>query len=851
MARIYIPLLLLFTFIFSSEAQVDLKYYLPEGFTYNPSIPTPESVLGFQVGEWHASHDQVVHYMKQLADASERVTLEVYGKTYEERPLILLTITSVSNHEKIESIKSERDKLRYAATKPTTKDMPSVVYAGYSVHGNEPSGVNAALLAAYHFAAAEEVASDLEEVVLLIDPALNPDGINRFASWVNSHKSHHMNGDPNSRELNEVWPRSRSNHYWFDLNRDWLPIQHPESKSRIRKIQEWKPNLVLDFHELETNSTYFFQPGIPSRNHPLTPQKNFEITEQIGEYHARALDKIGSLYFSKENYDDFYYGKGSSYPDVQGSIGILFEQASSRGHLQESIYGPLTFAITIRNQLTTTLSSFEAAKDMREELNSYMWEFYNEAKKESDIDTNKAVIFGSKVDAARGFHLADILLQHDIDLFRLKEDITINGVEFSKDKAYIVPFNQPQYRLINGMFESRTDFQDSLFYDVSAWTLPMAFNLEFMTLSSRIMNLANVEQVDKGLSLQKGSVKEKTTALGYAFEWGEYYTPKAAYFLMDRGYRVRVSHEDITLPEGKTMGRGSIYVDKGQSNHTNDEFFKDINLAAEDSGIEIYAVNSGYTQGVNIGSPSIDVLKKPSIAVLVEGSVSSNEAGEIWHLLDQRYQIPITLLPLNQLNFIELSRYNVLVMPNGNYRDLNKNSAEKIKSWLASGGTLIARGYALNWLDQHEVSEFKFKRESEKGEEHQKSYATFSQASGAKETGGAIFKGKLDLTHPIGYGYWNSEIFMFRSGNQFMIPSENPYANPLVYQQNPLASGYVYPHNLAQISNSGAISISGYGRGKIIGFVDNPNFRAFWFGTNKLFMNAIFFGQTIKMGTVR
>lgn len=848
-------LTIVITFIaFSTSAQVSLDYYLPAEYTYNPSIPTPEQVLGYQVGDWHVSHDQVVMYMKELAAASDRVTIEEYARTYERRPLLMLTITSPANFQKIPNIKSERNKLRDSrqARNVNIDNMPIVMYMGYSVHGNEPSGVNASLLAAYHFAAANEIADDLENVIILLDPAINPDGINRFASWVNSHKSYQMNGDPLSREHNEAWPRGRTNHYWFDLNRDWLPVQHPESRGRIAKIQEWKPNLVLDFHEMGTNSTFFFQPGIPSRNHPLTPKRNFELTEKIAQYHAKRLDKIGSLYYTQESFDDFYYGKGSTYPDVQGAVGILFEQASSRGHLQDSPFGPLTFPFTIRNQLTASLSSFEAANDMRKEMNQYMKDFYAEAETEYIADVNRAYIFGSTADNAKTYHLADMILQHDIDLYRLKQNITINNIEFQADNAFIIPLNQPQYRLIKGMFEVRTEFQDSLFYDVSAWTLPMAFNLDFMALSSRIMNVAEVEELNDSITMPEGEVIGDENANWYAFEWNEYYAPKAAYQIMDKGYMVRVSHEEFNVPDGQKFRRGSIIVGKQHGNTGGTDMYATLQEIAKNTGITIHAIASGYTEGVNLGSPSMDVLDKPSIALLVEGGVASNEAGEVWHLLDQRFEIPITLLPLDLVGRADLKRYNVIIMPTGNYTDLGKSGAEKLKNWTNDGGTIIARGTAMNWLTQNEIGRFSFiKIEEENNLPRQRNYAEMESARGAQVTGGAIFNVTLDLSHPIGYGYTNSNMYTFRSGNQLMELSESPYANPLVYTDDPLASGYVFSGNLEKMRNTGAIRVSSVGRGKVIGFVDNPNFRAFWFGTNKLFMNSIFFGQTISTGSTR
>lgn len=833
-------------------AQVDLSYYLPKGYTYNPAIPTPEQVLGYQVGDWHVTHDQLVMYMKAVAAASDRVIIQETGRTYEMRPQVVLTISSPANLAKLDQIKADRLKLRDPNSSLDIGKMPVVMFMGYSVHGNEPSGANASLLAAYHFAAANEIAGELENIVLLLDPAINPDGLNRFASWVNSHKAYNLNGDPNGAEYNEAWPRGRTNHYWFDLNRDWLPVQHPESRNRVKVFQEWLPNIHLDFHEMGTNSTFFFQPGVPSRMHPLTPTKNFELTEKIGTYHAKALDQIGSLYYNQENYDDFYYGKGSTYPDVQGSIGILFEQASSRGHLQESANGMLSFPFTIRNQFTANLSSYKAANEMRVELNQWMKDFYKGIAVETAADVNKAYIFGSKDDDARSFHLADLILQHNIKVFSLNEDITVNGKEFKGKNAYIVPADQPQYRLIKAMFETRTTFQDSLFYDISAWTYPMAFNLDYMALNSKILNLANVTEVSKSsLELAPGKVIGVAGAYQYAMEWSDYYAPKAAYDLMEAGFLVRVSQAGFGVTGGKEFGRGTLLIGTGESKMDPQQMHQKLTQIAEGAHVDIYALTSGYTTGANLGSTTIAPLKIPKIALLVEGGVDSYEAGEIWHLLDQRYEMPVTLLPMDAIGGNTLDRYNVILMPDGRYNSLGKSGAATLKSWISEGGTLIAKGGALRFLSENEVGNITFRKgaESEKG--LQRNYAEYENATGAKVTGGAIFNAKLDITHPIGYGYESSEIHTFRNDNLFMEPSENPYANPVVYTDSPLASGYLHPSNLEGLKNGGVVRISGVGQGRIIGFVDNMNFRAFWFGTNKLYANAIFFGQIIDGGTTR
>ncbi|MHA7130462.1 M14 family metallopeptidase [Algoriphagus namhaensis] len=847
---VMLSLLLLVSVI--SYAQVDLSYYLPKGYTYNPAVPTPEQVLGYQVGEWHVTHDQLVMYMKAVADASDRVIFEEIGRTYEKRPQTMLTISSPRNLEYIEQIKAERKKLRDPQESPAIEEMPIVMFMGYSVHGNEASGANASLLAAYHFAAANELESELEDVILLLDPAINPDGVNRFASWVNSFKAYNLNGDPNGIEYNEAWPRGRTNHYWFDLNRDWLPVQHPESRNRVKVFQDWLPNIHLDFHEMGTNSTFFFQPGIPSRVHPLTPKKNQELTDKIGSYHAKALDELGSLYFTRESYDDFYYGKGSTYPDVQGSIGILFEQASARGHLQESDNGMLSFPFAIRNQFTANLSSYKAAVEMRKELNSWMQEFYQGIDEEANADVNKAYIFGSEQDDSKSYHLADLILQHEIEVFSLKEDIAVNGQEFKAENAYIVPVNQPQYRLIKAMFETRTAFEDSLFYDISAWTYPMAFNLDYMALNSKILNLANVEKVDKNsFALKEGQVIGSPGAYQYALPWTDYYAPKAAYDLLEKGFRVRVSTEEFATPEGQSFGRGTLLIDAGESGLGVSEFFTSLQEIAAEAHVDIYGLSTGYTSGVNLGSRTILPLQTPKVALLVDGSVDSYEAGEIWHLLDQRYEMPVTLLPVDRVRGSVLDRYNVIIMPDGSYGELGNSGASALKSWVSNGGTLLAKGRALQFLAKQEIGNFEFRSRPEEAPALQKSYADYSNAEGAKVTGGAIFNARLDTTHPIGFGYAKAEIHTFRNDNLWLEPSKNPYANPLIYTDAPLASGYLHPSNVEGLKNGAVIRISAVGRGRIVGFADNMNFRAFWYGTNKLFANAVFFGQIIDGGTAR
>ncbi|WP_081681342.1 M14 metallopeptidase family protein [Flectobacillus major] len=835
---------LLFMIVHCSFGQVPNSYYLPQNVSYDPAIPTPQQYFGFQVGDWHIQHEQLVGYMKKIAEVSNRVKITEYGRTYENRPLLLLTISSPKNLANIDQIKAEHHKIVEPdkANSLKTENMPVVVWMGYSVHGNEASGTNAAPLAVYYLAAAQgaEIDSLLNESVILVDPRINPDGGERFSSWVNANKSMNLVSDGNSRELNEAWPGGRYNHYWFDLNRDWLYTQHPESKGRIQKYHEWKPNILTDHHEMGSASSFFFQPGIPARTHPLTPKKNIDLTEKIGTFHAAALDKIGSLYFTKEGYDDFYYGKGSTFPDVQGCIGILFEQASSRGHLQDTPNGPMSFAFTIRNQFTTTLSTLRAAKAMRQELLDYQRAFYQE----KSTSATKAYVFGNTTDRVKTWEMVKILRQHEIDVYNLAKDETLEGKTFKKENAYVVPLSQPQYRLIQGIFEKRTTFEDSLFYDISAWSMPHCFNVPYAEAK---VPVALGEKLNKN-DFPKGQVIGKSS-YGYIFEWDAYFAPKAAYELQKRGYKLKVATEPFTaiIAGGtKYFDYGTVEITAGGNQLGNlDALHTLLQTLAERDGVDFYAAPTGLTpSGIDLGSSYFAPLKMPKPLMITGAGVNPNDAGEIWHLLDTRVNVPLTMSDIAQVNRINLDRYNTLILSSGDYTSLND---EKIKAWVRNGGTLIALTDAVQWASGKGLSPVKIKN-IPADTTGAKPYALAERYKGAQQIGGAIFQVKLDPTHPIGYGYKDQTLSVFRDNTIFLEKIKDPYNAPLIYTNEPLVSGYITERNKKLLRNTPAVVATAYGAGKVIVMTDNPNFRAFWYGTNKLFLNAIFFGSTILSG---
>ncbi len=829
-----------------------LTYYLPQDITYNTQIPTPQSFLGWQVGEWHVSHDLLVAYLRELDRVSDRISLEEYARSYEQRPLLLLTVTGATNRAKLDQIKADHQKLTDVSQSGSlpVAQMPAVVWIGASVHGNEPSGANAMLLLSYYLAAAQSPAIDslFNETIILLDPTFNPDGLQRFSHWANVNKSKVLVTDPDSREFHETWPGGRFNHYGFDLNRDWLYVQHRESQGRVAKFQEWKPNILTDHHEMGSNSTFFFQPGVQSRVHPLTPKVNQELTRKIGQFHARALDKIGSMYFTEENYDDFYYGKGSTYPDVQGCVGILFEQASSRGHAQKTTNGILTFPFTIRNQFTTMLSTLAAARALRVDLLTYQRDFYRSVAAE-----NKGAIsyvFGSSQDKARTYEMLRILLQQKVEVRRLTASLSAEGKTFTPESAYLIPGNQPQSRLVRAMFEKRTSFDDSLFYDISAFSLPLAFNMPY----AEVKILGSLGERVAAPIFPEGTVSGDLNAYGYLFSWDNYYAPRATYELLKKGYQVRVATRPFTVAiQGKSYSfdYGTILIATGLQTSTKEDLAKDMQRLAKRDGLAITGVATGLTPtGIDFGSGYFEALTLPQVMMPVgTGSIPTN-AGEVWHLLDQRFGMPPVLTDMSYSAEIDFWKYNVIVLAGGTYNALTAATGDALKRWLKDGGTLVTIAEATSWAIANGLTTVKTKKTTTDSTQT-RSYVWRDEYTRAQDIAGSIFLAQIDRSHPLAYGYAEETVPVFKDNTLFLEKPKNPYATPFRYTASPLLSGYVSKPNLKTLSNSAAVVVNSYGKGRVILLADNPNFRAFWYGTNRIFMNALFFGSLLDSSAGR
>ncbi|GIV60926.1 MAG: peptidase M14 [Rhodothermaceae bacterium] len=831
--------------VWAQSLPFPMEVPLPGVTGYDSSIPKPEEVIGHQIGTKHTEPHQVVAYFEAVAAASDRVVLREHGRTYEGRPLIHAVITSPANHERLEAIRAANLRLSEAPGEVGDDElatMPVVLYQGYSIHGNEASGTEAAVLYLYHLAAGQGPAVEdaLESAVVLLDPLFNPDGRNRFTTWVNRNRGAVATADPQDREHNEPWPGGRTNHYWFDLNRDWLPAQHPESRGRLALFHHWRPQVLTDHHEMGGNATYFFQPGVPSRTHPLTPPLNQELTAEIATYHGRALDRIGSLYYTEESFDDFYYGKGSTYPDVNGAVGILFEQASSRALKREVVDGTLDYAFTVRNQFATSLSTLEAAVHLRERLLRYQRDFYAGAADVARRLPVKAYVIGLEPGRTRAQALAELLLRHRIRVHELARDVQAEGKTFRAGQAYVVPLDQPQVRLVQAMMERVHTFEDSLFYDVSTWTLPLAFDVPHAALRQAPDGLLGPALTR--VTRDGGRLVGGRSEVAYVMRWNRYFAPRALYKLQAAGVRPRLMPDPFTVRTGGqevAFERGAVIIPVVGRDGPVGGVHDLVARLVEEDHVEIYAVEAGLTPaGPDLGGPGTTVLEQPRLALITGDGTSAYDAGEVWHLLTERFRIPVTLLDADRVARADLNRYNTLILAGGSYDAL---PGETVKAWVRGGGRLIALGSAAGWVLRQELARLEEKPFNLDSLLRGLPYDRLDEARGAQVIGGTIFEVVLDTTHPLAFGL-GPTLPVFRDHSTFYRPAEEPGTNVGVYAEAPVLSGYISRERLAQASGSAAVVARRYGRGRVVLIMDNPNFRAFWWGSNRLFLNALFFG---------
>jgi len=808
-----------------------LEFYLPKGEMYDATIPSPEAVLGQQLGKQHLRHDQLISYLSILASGRNEAKLIDYGKTNEGRRLVLLAISSADNIKNIESVKNNPDILK--------------VWNGFSIHGNESSGANASVLYAWYLLASNNktIKEALKNTVVLIDPSINPDGLSRFTTYVNNNRSLTTVTDPNDISHLEHWPSGRTNHYWFDLNRDWLLLTQPESKARIKQFHEWQPHVLTDHHEMGSASTFFFQPGIPSRKNPLISHTNIELTNELAQFHAEALDQVGQHYYSEESFDDFYPGKGSTYPDLHGSIGILFEQSRANGGVMDTHNGQRSLAIGIRNQFLTALSTLKGSQHNRDKLIDYKKGFFKAAMEQAEKLSAKGYLLDVSDNPFTANKLQEFLSMHQIRFTNLAADKTIDKHKFHKDQAIYISLNQPQTTLIQSLFNTDTSFKDNTFYDVSAWHIGMAWGLPWAEVTSNI-------STNDTLLPNKPKNNYNKDAIAYIFDWHTGNAPAALNYLSQNKYNVLLTAKPLNI-DNHQVPAGSFILPVSDKNNQ-DQIFSVLSTITDAFQVKWHPLTTGLADsGVDLGSPAVQKVKENHVMMLVGDGVDAYQAGSLWHLFDTQVYMPLTKVRTHDFNRINLSKYTHIILPNGNYNKyFNEQSVAQLNNWVSAGGHLIALQSAATWVEntlQKPANETE-KSTGTKDDEAlvRKAYGDYEKDAAEKVLGGAIVAANADLTHPLSFGTNLNTQYVMMKGRAVLKPSLHAYDTPLQVTESVRAAGYISEYWHEKLSKAPLVLAEKKGRGSIIKFGFNPNFRAFWYGTQRWMINAVFMADLIR-----
>ncbi|WP_339769502.1 M14 family zinc carboxypeptidase [uncultured Paraglaciecola sp.] len=838
-------------FVISFQAQSAPKIdslYAPSSI-FDSAVTPPEVFLGHDLGQHMTRNDMMIAYFRQLASQSDRVKYDVIGYSNENRPIVTLTITSPANQQKLDQIRLQH-LAQQDISEPaiSTAEMPVVSWINFGVHGGEVSSTDSAMPIAYHLAAAQGDAMDtlLDNSIILLTASFNPDGNTRESGWNWQYSSDVAVSDPNHVLHRSPWPAGRTNHYWFDLNRQWMLQQQPEPVAWVSKFHQWRPNIVADFHEMRSYKSFYFHPGAPDRVHPLIDKKAMTLLSEVVQGPRDFMDSEARLYFNEESYDNFYLGKGATYPLMYGSLGILFEQASSGG-LLETPRGVLSFRDNIRTFYRVGLALLNNAVEKRQSLLAYQRGFAKNSSKHADKDDIKGYVFAAPEDPARLFHFLQLLERNQIKVKPLTKDLTIKDMAFKAQQAYVVETDQASYAMVKGLFEKITKFENNTFYDVSGWTMPLAFGIEFTSLTRS--NYKVGEAISPVFPTFSAPPKAN---VAYAFDWSHYYAPKVLYRLLGAGFLPRIARAPFkaqTAQGEHTFGRGSVMVSVGwqggiQNQADSDKLAHIMQQAATVDGVPVFALDSSHTSsvGMDLGSNYIEAVTLPKVLLVIGPGMSQYQAGEVWYLLDKRMQMPVVMVTKNDLNNMDLQSYSHIVMADGKYADISADLTLNIENWVEGGGSLVGIGDGAQWAAKAmlNVETVKIKA-GEKALQKRIDYGEKDHVKAQDIIGGAIMSGDLDNTHPIGYGYARRTIATQRSGLLAFEPPTNPYATVVKIPEHALLTGYASKENQQQLAGKAMLVAQRKGKGRVILFSDDPNFRGYFYGTEKLFLNSLFF----------
>ncbi|GAA4319844.1 M14 family metallopeptidase [Pontixanthobacter gangjinensis] len=800
------------------------------------NLKSPSEFLGYELGSQFSRHADVVNYFNHVAANSSMVDYHTYGKTNERRPLTYAIISSEKNIKRLEDIRAAH--LKNAGLGNGNPDNEiAIVWLSYNVHGNEASSTEASMKTLYSLITEKE--DWLENTVVIIDPCMNPDGRDRYANWYNQVKTEPYNTSQAAAEHHEPWPGGRPNHYLFDLNRDWAWATQVETRERLKIYNQWMPHIHVDFHEQGINDPYYFAPAAEPFHEIITPfQRDFQT--RIGKNHAKYFDREGWLYFTGERFDLLYPSYGDTYPTYMGAIGMTYEQAG-HGRAGLGIETDEGYVLSLKDRVehhhTTGLSTVEVASKNAAELNNEFQDYFDK----TDFEYKSYALQGSPDKLAT---LKALLDRHEIK-YSYANSGRINGYKFNSNSngsldadasTLIISTNQPKAKMVKVLFEPKTKLMDSLTYDITAWSLPYAYGLDAVA-SGKLINDG------KASAAPEVQNKANPNAAGYITKWDSMQDAQFLSELLKNGIKVRFS-EVAFESHGKKFEPGSLVITKSDNLKVEDFDAKLVEIANNYKRQLLTAETSFAGSGPDFGSSDIKIINRQKVAVLKGNEISSLNFGEVWYYFEQDLNYPVTPLEADYFNRIDLSEFDVLILPEGWYSDfLNEDNMKKITSWVKAGGKLIAIGRAVSNFTEKEgfgIMENKtIEKDSLASKPNLVPYAQRERESIKDLITGSIIRTKLDNTHPLAFGYPDKYFSLKLSGDSYSL-LEDGY-NVSYLEEPEIVSGFAGSEAVKKLNNSLVFGEVPLGSGSVIYMVDNPLFRAFWQNGKLFFANAIFF----------
>lgn len=828
------------------------------GQTGVAQLQTPDDFLPHTYGEHFTSHHLLVDYFEHIAEESPLVKIIPYGRTNQGRPMLVAVVTSEANHARLDEIRMNN--LRMAGVEDGETDASlsrGLVWLSFSVHGNEAAGSESALQVLYDLAnpSNQKTKEWLENTVVIIDPSVNPDGYSRYTHWVRNVTMDEINTDIQDIEHMEPWPGGRVNHYLFDLNRDWAWQTQIESQQRMKLYNQWLPHVHADLHEMGHESPYYFAPAARPY-HPYITKWQQDFQEDIGKNHAKYFDKEGWLYFTKEVFDLFYPSYGDTYPTFSGAIGMTYEQGGSRvggRAVKLSNNEVLTLQDRIDHHKTTALSTIEITSVNADRVINEFQDFYDKSSN-NPPGRYKSFVIKKDHSGVRLLNLANLLDKQGIQYGTIESDRSVSGFLYSTASQgslqaeagdLVVSAYQPKGLLAQILLEPSAVLEDSVTYDITAWSLPYAYGLEAVASTTRM------DPTEIKMDLSRDEI---SSAYAYIIPRTDLESVKYISRLIQEGISVRVLPKAFEY-QGVKCDAGSAVVTRADNKSKDDQLLDMMIAAREDTPLaKVISIDGGFADvGPDLGSGQVFLLEQPKVLTISGDGVSSNAHGQIKWYFDRVVDYPLSVVDIKNWGRINLDKYNTLILPEGWYR-LSESMRGQISTWVNEGGKLIAIGSANNKLIDQEgfgLKRFASDEEAATSKKENKAadlaarynhYSESERRAISDYVPGAIFGLTVDDSHPLGFGLGDTYYSLRTSSTTFPLAVDA--ANVIVHPKDDAkVLGFAGSKIKERLTDSAAFIVEDKGRGTVIYMADNPLFRGFWYNGMFLFSNALFVVQ--------